>query len=154
MERRNLFGFLVPSIFTPLEGTRMEHDRGVARTQDLSPLQWQLMLKCWKMNLRPGLYSWWGPTAFRVGGVLLWLARLRKTNGPNFTWPMFMFCSALPEKLIYKLGNLYEGRPLKVKTRAEMLESIKPGYWQYLREDNGDIPIPKPEAPVAVQAGA
>ena len=154
MERRNLFGFLVPSIFTPLEGTRMEHDQGVARTQDLSPLQWQLMLKCWKMNLRPGLYSWWGPTAFRVGGVLLWLARLRKTNGPNFTWPMFMFCSALPEKLIYKLGNLYEGRPLKVKTRAEMLESIKPGYWQFLREDNGDIPIPKPEATVAVQAGA
>ena len=154
MERRNLFGFLVPSIFTPLEGTRMEHDRGVARTQDLSPLQWQLMLKCWKMNLRPGLYSWWGPTAFRVGGVLLWLARLRKTNGPNFTWPMFMFCSALPEKLIYKLGNLYEGRPLKVKTRAEMLESIKPGYWQFLHEDNGDIPIPKPDATVAVQAGA
>ena len=154
MERRNLFGFLVPSIFTPLEGTRMEHDRGVARTQDLSPLQWQLMLKCWKMNLRPGLYSWWGPTAFRVGGVLLWLARLRKTNGPNFTWPMFMFCSAFPEKLIYKMGNLYEGRPLKVKTRAEMLESIKPGYWQFLREDNGDIPLPEPESPVAAQAGA
>ncbi len=154
MERRNLFGFLVPSIFTPLEGTRMQHDRGVARTRDLSTLQWQLMLKCWKMNLRPGLYSWWGPTAFRVGGVLLWLARLRKTNGPNFMWPMFMFCSALPEKLIYRAGKLYEGRPLKVKTRAELLESIKPGYWQYLREDNGDIPIPKPEAPVAAQAGA
>ena len=26
MERKELFGFLVPSVFTPLEGTRMEHD--------------------------------------------------------------------------------------------------------------------------------
>ena len=42
MERRGLFGFLVPSIFTPLEGTRMEHDTGVAETKNLSPLQWQL----------------------------------------------------------------------------------------------------------------
>jgi radical SAM superfamily enzyme YgiQ (UPF0313 family) len=154
MERRNLFGFLVPSVFTPLEGTRMAHDRGVGRTQDLSPLQWQLMLKCWKMNLRPGLYSWWGPSAFRVGGVLLWLARLRKTNGPNFTWPMMMFCSALPEKLMYKMGKLYEGQPMKVKTRAELLQSIKPNYWQFLREDAGDLPAQEYQARMAVEVSA
>ena len=140
MERRNLFGFLVPSVFTPLEGTRMEHDRGVSRTQDLSPLQWQLMMQCWRMNLRPGLQSWWGPMAFRVGGLGLWLLRLRKTNGPNFTWPMMMFSGALPLKWMNRMGKLYGGRPLKVKTRAELLASINPAYWQFLREDNGDIP--------------
>ena len=140
MESRNLFGFLVPSVFTPLEGTRMEHDRGVSRTQDLSPLQWQLMMQCWRMNLRPGLQSWWGPMAFRVGGLGLWLLRLRKTNGPNFTWPMMMFSGALPVKWMYRMGKLYGGRPLKVKTRAELLASINPAYWQFLREDNGDIP--------------
>ena len=140
MERRNLFGFLVPSVFTPLEGTRMEHDRGVSRTQDLSPVQWQLMMQCWRMNLRPGLQSWWGPMAFRVGGLGLWLFRLRKTNGPNFTWPMMMFSGALPEKWMYRRGKLYGGKPLKLKTRTELLASIKPAYWQFLREDNGDIP--------------
>ena len=51
MERRGLFGFLVPSVFTPLEGTRMEDGVGVQRTQDLSPLQWQLIMHCWKMNM-------------------------------------------------------------------------------------------------------
>ena len=51
MERRGLFGFLVPSVFTPLEGTRMENGVGVQRTQDLSPLQWQLIMHCWKMNM-------------------------------------------------------------------------------------------------------
>ena len=140
IERRGLFGFLVPSVFTPLEGTRMEHDTGVSETKNLTPLQWQLILRCWKMNMRPGLYSWWGPLSFQIGGVALWALRLRKTNGPNFTWPMMNFCGALPEKLMYRMGKLYEGQPLEIKTRAELLASIRPGYWKYLREDAGDVP--------------
>ncbi|MCY4660376.1 MAG: radical SAM protein [Acidobacteria bacterium] len=151
MERRGLFGFLVPSVFTPLEGTRMEHDKGVTETRNLTRLQWQLILRCWKMNMRPGLYSWWGPLSFKIGGVALWATRLRKTNGRNFTWPMMMFCSALPENLLYATGRLYEGRPIRVKTRAELLASIKPGYWKYLREDAGDIPQ-APSAPAAPPA--
>ena len=148
MERRGLFGFLVPSVFTPLEGTRMEHDTGVTETRNLTRLQWQLIMRCWKMNMRPGLYSWWGPLSFKIGGVALWATRLRKTNGRHFTWPMMMFCSALPENLLYATGRLYKGRPIRVKTRAELLSSIKPGYWKYLREDAGDIPR-APSAPAA-----
>ncbi len=140
MERKELFGFLVPSVFTPLEGTRMEHDSGVARTRDLSPLQWQLMMRCWKLNLRPGLHSWWGPTAFRLGGLLVWLTRLRWTNGANFTWPMMMFCSAFPETWMHKMKLLYPGKPLHLKTRAELLATIRPNLWKFLHQDNGDIP--------------
>jgi radical SAM superfamily enzyme YgiQ (UPF0313 family) len=140
MERRRLFGFLVPSVFTPLEGTRMEHDVGVTQTRQLSRLQWQLILKCWRMNMGPGLYSWWGPLAFKLGGLAVWWAKLRKTNGPNFTWPMMMFAGTVPEELLFKAGKLYQGRPLQLKTRAELLADIRPNYWQYLREDNGDLP--------------
>ncbi len=144
MERRGLFGFLVPSVFTPLEGTRMEHDRGVTETRQLSPLQWQLIMRCWKMNLRPGLYSWWGPISFKIGALILWLMKLRKTNGPNFTWPLLMFSSALPEAALYGIGKLYQGRPFTLKTRAELLHSIKPNYWRYLREDTRDLPRGEP----------
>ena len=140
MERRGLFGFLVPSVFTPLEGTRMEKGVGVTRTRDLSPLQWQLIMKCWKLNLRPGLYSWWGPSAFRIGGLMLWAARLRRTNGPNFTWPMMNFVSALPESWMQTAGKLHRGRPLQVKSRAELLASIRSNFWEYLRQDTGDTP--------------
>ena len=140
MERRDLFGFLVPSVFTPLKGTRMEHDTGVTETKRLTRLQWQLILRCWKMNMRPGMYSWWGPISFQIGGVALWATRLRKTNGPNFTWPMMMFCGAVPENLLYATGKLYKGKPITVKTRAELLASIKPNYWKFLREDTGDLP--------------
>jgi hypothetical protein len=147
MERRRLFGFLVPSVFTPLEGTRMAHERGVTETRDLSPLQWQLILKCWKMNLGRGLYSWWGPASFKIGALALWLMRLRKANGANFTWPLMMFSSVLPERALIKFARLHEGRHLSVKTRAELLRSIRPNYWQYLRADTGDVPVLRGSAP-------
>lgn len=140
MERRGLFAFLVPSIFTPLHDTRMENQRGVTETRNLSPLQWQLMMKCWKNNLRPGQYSWWGPTAWRVGSFLMWLYKLRRLNGPNFTWPLFMFSGAFSEKNLARMGKIYIGKPLKTKTRKELIGSTKPHYWQYFRADNGDLP--------------
>jgi radical SAM superfamily enzyme YgiQ (UPF0313 family) len=140
MERRKLFAFLIPSIFTPLHDTRMEKKKGVTETKQLTPLQWQLMMKCWKMNLRPGQYSWWGPTAWRVGSIGMWLYKLRKLNGPNFTYPLFMFSGAISEKSLHRLGKIYMGKPLKTKNRKELLATLKPSQWQYLRADNGDLP--------------
>jgi hypothetical protein len=151
MERRGLFAFLIPSIFTPLHDTRMEMEKGVTQTRQLSTLQWQLMMKCWKMNLRPGQYSWWGPTSWRVGSIGLWLYKLRKLNGPNFTYPLLMFSSALSEKRLAKMGKIYMGKPLKTKTRKELLATLKPKMRQHLRADNGDLPDEDKSA-VAVNA--
>jgi hypothetical protein len=140
MERRGLFAFLIPSIFTPLHDTRMEKETGVTQTKQLTPLQWQLMMKCWKMNLRPGQYSWWGPTAWRVGSIAMWLYKLRRLNGPNFTWPLWMFSGAISEKRLARMGKIYPGKPLKTKTRAELIASLRPKDWHYFRADNGDLP--------------
>ena len=140
MERRGLFAFLIPSIFTPLHDTRMEMEKGVTQTRQLSPLQWQLMMKCWKMNLRPGQYSWWGPTAWRVGSIGMWLYKLRKLNGPNFTYPLFMFSGALSEKRLERMGKIYIGQPMKTKSRRELLETLSPKMRKYLRADCGDMP--------------
>jgi hypothetical protein len=62
----------------------MAKKKGVCKTRELTP-QWQLMMKCWKMNLRPGQASWWGPTAWRVGAIALWAWKLRTLTGPGFT---------------------------------------------------------------------
>lgn len=148
MERRGLFAFLIPSIFTPLHDTRMENAKGVTQTKQLTPLQWQLMMKCWKMNLRPGQYSWWGPTAWRVGSIGMWLYKLRRLNGPNFTWPLWMFSGAISEKNLNRMGKIYMGKPLKIKTRKELIATLRPNDWQFLRADNGDLPdgyTPPPE---------
>jgi hypothetical protein len=140
MERRNLFAFLIPSIFTPLHDTRMENKQGVTETRQLTPLQWQLMMKCWKLNLRPGQYSWWGPMAWRIGSLVMWLYKLRKINGPNFTWPLWMFSGAISEQNLERMGKIYIGKPLKTKTRKELIAHVRPNYLQYLRADNGDLP--------------
>ena len=140
MERRNLFAFLVPSIFTPLHDTRMQDKKGVTETAQLTTLQWQLLMKCWKLNLRPGQYSWWGPTAWRIGSIVMWLYKLRRVNGPHFTWALFMFSGILSEKQLEKMGKIYVGRPMKTKTRKELIASLRPNYLQYLRDDNGDLP--------------
>jgi hypothetical protein len=140
MERRGLFAFLIPSIFTPLHDTRMAMEKGVTQTKQLTAMQWQLMMKCWKMNLRPGQYSWWGPTAWRLGSIGMWLYKLRKLNGPNFTYPLLMFSGALSEKRLEKMGKIYIGKPLKTLSRAELIKTVNPKMWKHFRADNGDLP--------------
>jgi len=157
MERRGLFAILVPSIFTPLHDTRMEKQQGVTETRQLTPLQWQLILKCWKTDLRPMLYSWWGPAAWRLGSIFMWLYKLRRVNGPNFTWPIWMFSGAIQEKTLERMGKIYIGKPLKTKTRKELIASVRPHYRQYFRADNGDLPehfAPPPPQRPATAAGA
>jgi hypothetical protein len=39
-----------------------------------------------------------------------------------------------------RLGKIYIGRPLKTKTRKELIASVKSNYWKYFRADNGDLP--------------
>lgn len=140
MERRGLFAFLIPSIFTPLHDTRMEMEKGVTQTRQLTPLQWQLLMKCWKMNLRPGQYSWWGPTAWRIGSLFMWLYKLRRLNGPNFTYPLFMFSGILSEKRLEKMGKIYIGKPLKTLSRRELIATVNPKMRKYFRKDCGDLP--------------
>ena len=140
VQRRGLFAFFVPSIFTPLHDTRLATKTGVQQSRELSPLQWQIIMKCWKMSVSSALRSWWGPTAWRLGALGLWLWKLRKMNGPNFTWALLLFANAVPEWLMEKMGKIYRGRPVKYKNRKELLATIKPQHWKYLREDNGDLP--------------
>jgi radical SAM superfamily enzyme YgiQ (UPF0313 family) len=140
VERRGLFAFFVPSIFTPLHDTRLAAKQGVQESRQLTRLQWQIMMKCWKLSLRPALHSWWGPMAWRVGALVAWIWKLRKMNGPTFTWPLLLFASALPESLMARLGKIYRGKPLAVKSRKELLATVKRPHWKFLRPDNGDLP--------------
>lgn len=40
----------------------------------------------------------------------------RKLNGPNFTWPLLMFSSAISEGLASRIGELYKPKPVTIKT--------------------------------------
>jgi hypothetical protein len=84
--------------------------------------------------------------------VGLWLYKLRKLDGPNFTWPMMMFANALPKRVLSAAGKLYAPRPLAIKSRRRLLEAVKPAQRRFLREDNGDMPEIPATPPLAQPA--
>jgi hypothetical protein len=65
-----------------------------------------------------------------------------------------MFSGAISEKNLQRMGKIYRGKPMKVKTRKELIASLRPKDWQYLRADNGDMPIGLEQPHIAVSAGA
>jgi hypothetical protein len=131
IQRRGLKVILVPSVFTPLKGTRMEAMTGVTRTRSLTKLQWQLIMTCWRITASLALQSWWGPYAWSVGGLIFWAMRGRRINGPNFTWPAMHFCRALPMSVTHRLGGLYRGKPLNILSRSELLNTVSAKWKPY-----------------------
>jgi radical SAM superfamily enzyme YgiQ (UPF0313 family) len=128
VERRGLHCMWVPSIFTPLVRTRMENGEGVRETQHLSQLQWQVIMKAWTIASRLGLQSTWGKWSFGVGALILWATRLRRVNGPNFTWPLMQFSGVMPDGWLERAGRIYKGRPLPRRTRDDLLATVRPGW--------------------------
>jgi radical SAM superfamily enzyme YgiQ (UPF0313 family) len=139
MERRGLHVILVPSIFTPLKDTRMEDMTGVKETRELTKLQWQLIMSCWRISARIALQSWWGPMAWSLGAFIFWALRGRRVNGPNFTWPAMYFSRVLPRSVTYKLGGMYRGKPLKILSHSELLDTVASKWKPYFK----DMPAPK-----------
>ncbi|MEW6732195.1 MAG: radical SAM protein [Acidobacteriota bacterium] len=123
-ERRGLHAFWVPSIFTPLEGTRNAHDKELQETRQISRLQWQVLMKAWQLTSHLGLGSKTSMRMWAIGSFIMWGLKLRWTNGPNFTWPLFLFSGAISEDWMHRTGKLYQGQPLKIKTREELIASI------------------------------
>ena len=78
--------------------------------------------------------------AWRVGSLFMWLYRLRKLNGPNFTWPLMMFAGVAPERILRSIGKIHVGKPLVPKSRRELIASLRPNFLKHLRADNGDLP--------------
>ena len=48
------------------------------------------------------------------------------------------------------MGRIHVGRPLPIKTRRELLATIKPQMRKFLREDAGDLPDDWTPAPPSV----
>ena len=97
-------------------------------TQQLTRLQWQVIMKAWQVASRIGLQSTWGKISFAAGSLILWAARLRRVNGPNFTWPLMQFSGAVPERWLERTGRIYAGRSLPRISRDELLATVRPDW--------------------------
>lgn len=144
VERRGLHCMWVPSIFTPLVKTRMQDGEGVRETQHLSRLQWQVIMKAWAVASRIGLQTTWGRLSFGAGSLVLWATRLRRVNGPNFTWPLVQFSGVVPERWLERAGAIYGGRPLPHVTRDDLLATVRPDWRQAIAAAQARTPAPRP----------
>lgn len=143
VERRGLHCMWVPSIFTPLVKTRMQDGEGVRETRQLSRLQWQVIMKAWAVASRIGLQTTWGKLSFGIGALVLWAARLRRMNGPNFTWPLVQFSGVVPERWLERAGTIYGGRPLPRVTRDDLLATVRPDWRQAIAAARVGTPGPR-----------
>ena len=88
----------VPSIFTPLEDTRMSKDKAL-KAKQLTKLQWEFIMTAWmqsrdfgEMRDRSRVYFRWGTKAFYYG-------RGRWVHGEQFKWPAMRFAGVPGKKL-------------------------------------------------------
>ena len=115
----------------------MEKDRGVNETGDLSKLQWQVIMKAWRDSSAVGLQATWAKAVFGLGALVLWGVRLRRVNGPNFTWPLVQFSKTIPESWLHRTGRLYEGRPIARLGREALIETVRPDWRDTMRRTRG-----------------
>ena len=99
-------------------------------------------MKAWQVASRIGLQSTWGKVSFGLGAIVFWLARLRRINGPNFTWPLFQFSSVVPEQWLEGLGVIYGGRPVPRRTRHDLLPTIRADWRRSIEGARMGTPAP------------
>jgi hypothetical protein len=87
------------------------------------------------------LQTTWGKLSFGAGALMLWAARLRRANGPNFTWPLVQFSGAVPERWLERTGRIYPGRPLPRVTRDDLLATVRPDWRQAIVGAGAKTPV-------------
>jgi radical SAM superfamily enzyme YgiQ (UPF0313 family) len=88
----------VPSIFTPLEDTRMADGKAL-KTKGLTQLQWEFIMTAWKQSRDFGDMRDRSRVFFRWGTKAFYHARGRWVHGQQFKWPAMRFAGVPEDKL-------------------------------------------------------
>jgi radical SAM superfamily enzyme YgiQ (UPF0313 family) len=86
----------VPSIFTPLEDTRMAGAKAL-KSRELTQLQWEFIMTAWKQSRDFGDMRDRSRVYFRHGTRAFYYLRGRWVHGEQFKWPAMRF-AGLPEE--------------------------------------------------------
>ena len=88
----------VPSIFTPLDDTRMADGKAL-KTKGLTQLQWEFIMTAWKQSRDFGDMRDRSRVFFRWGTKAFYHARGRWVHGRQFKWPAMRFAGVPEQKL-------------------------------------------------------
>lgn len=88
----------VPSIFTPLEDTRMASGHAM-KPRELTQLQWEFIMTAWKQSRDFGEMRERSRKYFKIGTKAFYHLRGKYVHGPAFKWPAMRFAGVPEEKL-------------------------------------------------------
>jgi radical SAM superfamily enzyme YgiQ (UPF0313 family) len=88
----------VPSLFTPLEDTRMAGGPTL-KSRELTKLQWEFILTAWRQSLDFAVVRKRSNLAWKLGMYGFYYARGRWVHGPQFKYPAMRFAGVPEEKL-------------------------------------------------------
>ena len=95
--RRNKILY-VPSIFTPLEDTRMADGHGL-KPRELTQLQWEFILTAWRQSLDFSVVRKRSNLAWKAGMYGFYHLRGRWIHGPQFKYPAMRFAGVDEKKI-------------------------------------------------------
>ena len=95
---RNNKVLYVPSIFTPLEDTRMASGHAM-KARELTQLQWEFIMTAWKQSRDCGEMRERSRKYFKIRTKVFYHLRGKHVQGPAFKWPAMRFAGEPEEKL-------------------------------------------------------
>lgn len=98
----------VPSIFTPLEETRMA-DGHALKSRELTKLQWEFILTAWRQSLDFAVVRTRSNLAWKLGMFGFYYGRGRWVHGPQFKYPAMRFAGLSERKLAPHLYLKWDG---------------------------------------------
>lgn len=109
----------VPSIFTPLEDTRMGSGHAM-KARELTQLQWEFIMTAWKQSRDFGEMRDRSRKYFKIGTKVFYHLRGKYVHGEAFKWPAMRFAGEPEEKLSQHLHLNWDAEPTK-EVRAPRL---------------------------------
>lgn len=102
----------VPSIFTPLEDTRMAAGHGL-KPRELTQLQWEFILTAWRQSLDFSVVRKQSNLAWKAGMYGFYYLRGKWIHGPQFKYPAMRFAGMAEEKISPHLYLKWDGSQVR-----------------------------------------
>ena len=121
LERLRKFKIIyVPSIFTPLEDTRLASGKPL-KLRELTGLQWEFILTAWRRSLDFAVIRRQSNLAWKLGMMGFYYLRGRWIHGPDFKYPAFRFAGVSEERIGRHLYLNNDGAAPEVPSRPPRL---------------------------------
>ena len=107
----------VPSIFTPLEDTRMQNGHAL-KSRELTKLQWEFILTAWRQSLDFAVVRKRSNLAWKLGMYGFYYGRGRWVHGTQFKYPAMRFAGVSEDKLaphLYLRWNNNDSDPIPIR---------------------------------------